>query len=211
MTRLLFVRHGETDFNIAQRICTHTDLAKLSPRGIEQATDLARRLGTVQMAAIYSSPLGRAMQTAAVIAEAFSLPVIRCEGLRELSAGELDGRSDPVAYNELNAALDAWCNGDDTIRIAASGDVGSDVIKRLAEVISAVAPRHTGQTVLLVSHGGLLQMSLPWICANLRPDYGLGRHIPNSAVIEVEWADGLACCVAWAGERLGSDLVPVLN
>lgn len=210
MARFLFVRHGETDYNLAKRICTHTDSARLSQKGVDQAADLARRLGGVRIAKIYSSPMARALQTASVIAKSLGMRVTRCDNLRELSAGELDGRSDAAAYDELNKALDGWCRGDDTLMIGASGDVGRDVIKRLSDVITSLGPRHVGEVLLLVSHGGLLQTSLPWICANLSPDYGLGRHIPNSAVIEIEWFDGTAYCVAWAGTALSLELKPIL-
>ena len=210
MTRLLFVRHGETDHNVAGKICTHTDEARLSEQGLIQARMLAARLLGVSITAVYSSPMTRAVQTASAIAERRGLSVLISEDLRELSAGELDGRSDPAAFDALNAALDAWCMGDDTVRIGQRGDVGKDVIGRLAAVTAHITSCHEGQTVVLVSHGGLLQIGLPWICSNLGPNYGLRRHIANSSVIEIESGTEIRC-VAWADAWLCPDTPAVLS
>ncbi|MGH2770873.1 MAG: histidine phosphatase family protein [Actinomycetota bacterium] len=213
MTRLLFVRHGETEHNVRGQICTHTDGVLLSELGVQQAADLAVRLSGVSLSAVYSSPMLRAIQTATPIAKTHGLSIRTCEALRELSAGELDGRSDEEGYAILNAALDAWCAGDDAVRIGVGGDIGVDVIHRLAVAVAKVADHHRDETVLLMSHGGLLQMGIPWLCSNLTPSYGHRRHIANSSVIEVEATSGdtlEAICVAWGDDVLTSTFAPIV-
>ncbi len=214
VTRLLFTRHGQTGHNVLGQICTHTDGVVLSELGVRQAQDLAARLSEVSLAAIYSSPMVRAMQTASPIAQTRGLEVQPSDELRELSAGELDGRDDEEAFAILNTALDAWCAGDDTARIGARGDVGVDVIRRLAGVVADVTSRHQDGIVLLVSHGGLLQMGIPWLCANLTPSYGQGRHIDNSSVIEIDVTSSdpvHATCIRWGEDVLDPTTASVLR
>ena len=206
MTRLLFVRHGETEQNVLGQICTHTDGIGLSDLGVRQARSLADRLCAVPLSAVYSSPMLRALQTAIPVADARGLPVLRCHDLRELSAGELDGRSDDEAFGLLNEALDAWCTGDDSVRIGLEGDVGVDVIQRLAGVAGEVSRLYDRQNVVLVSHGGLLQVGIPWLCSNLTPNFGHRRHIENSAIIEVEVSRDTTC-ISW-GDDIVSTTIP---
>lgn len=210
MTRLLLVRHGETEHNVLGQISTHTHGSLLSEQGQQQARELAIRLSAVPVAAVYSSPAERAIQTATPLAEPHGLQVIIEERLRELSAGELDGRGDEEAFRILNAALEVWSMGDLTVRIGDSGDVGIDVTQRLRDVLSHVANTHQNETVVLVSHGGILQVAVPWLCSNLDPEYGHGRHVVNASVIELDCSRDVQC-VAWADTCMSRSLRPTLT
>src|ERR1019366_8140212 len=121
MTCLLCIRHGETDHNAAGQICTHTVGASLSEFGREQTARLAEHLRAKHVAVFYTSPLPRAVQTAEILARGLEVPVLLCKGLTEISAGELDGRSDEEAYEILNTALDGWSRGNLDLRIGGLG------------------------------------------------------------------------------------------
>lgn len=196
MTRLLCIRHGETDHNAAGQICTHTAGASLSELGRLQTTELADRLSSRGVVAVYSGPLPRAVQTAEILARILEMPVVVCDGLTEISAGELDGRSDEDAYTILNTALDGWSLGDLDLRIGERGDTGHGVVQRCADAVRGIAEKHRGETVAAVTHGGLLQVAIPWICSNLEPEYGLRRHVKNTVVIELAVGDRVEC-MAW--------------
>jgi probable phosphoglycerate mutase len=196
MAELVCVRHGETDHNASGQICTHTTGASLSPLGRQQTSDLAERLATTTIAAIYSSPLDRAIETAELLSVPHELPVQPRDDLREVSAGELDGRSDLEAYATLNAALDGWSMGDLSLRIGASGETGHEVVARLTRSLRELVGRHPDSAVLVVTHGGLLQTAIPWICTNLEPEFGLRRHVRNAGVIHVRGSIEFEC-VAW--------------
>lgn len=201
MTRLLCIRHGETDHNAAGQICTHTTGASLSDLGREQTEMLAARLRARRVAAIYTSPLPRAVQTAEILARTLEVPALHCKGLTEISAGELDGRSDEEAYEILNTALDGWSRKNLDLRIGELGDTGHDVVQRCGAAIERITAEHPGQTVAAVTHGGLLQIAIPWLSANLEPEFGLRRHVGNAAVIELDIADRVRC-VAWDDQLL---------
>lgn len=94
-TQILFIRHGETDWNRIKRIQGHIDIP-LATTGLEQAQRLARRIANeakqgARLDAIYSSDLQRARQTAQPIAEMLGLPLQLREGLRERSYGAFEG------------------------------------------------------------------------------------------------------------------------
>lgn len=205
MTRLLFVRHGQTVHNSLGEISTLPPGGPLSDLGVEQAQELATVLAPRPIAAVYASPMERAVHTAEIIAGPHALPVQPTPELTEVSAGELDGRADAEAYALLNSALDTWCQGDLNVRIGRSGELGRDVVRRLTGLVADLADRHPGQTLVLVSHGGLLQTGIPWVCANLSPAFGLRRLVANTAVIELQADDAGVTCLSWAGAPVTVD------
>ena len=90
MTEILLVRHGETLWNQQGRMQGHHD-SPLTPTGLHQARRLGRRLAQVEFAALYSSDLGRAHQTARCIADHTGHDIIADRGLRERSFGIFEG------------------------------------------------------------------------------------------------------------------------
>ena len=104
MTRILLVRHGETEWNAAGRVQGWTD-SPLSDRGRAQAARLAARLAAFPLAAVYASDLSRARDTARALAAPHGLPVLDDPGLRERCYGDWEG----LTLSELEARYpDAW-------------------------------------------------------------------------------------------------------
>ena len=93
MTEILFVRHGETDWNVEQRVQGHSD-RPLNANGEAQARALADKLRDDRIDAVYASDLARARDTAAPVAEAHGLEVELLPGLREKDFGTWEGLLD---------------------------------------------------------------------------------------------------------------------
>ncbi len=93
MTLLLLIRHGENDYSKKMRLAGRMSGVHLNERGRKQAEELGQALSQVPINAIYSSPLERAMETAAPIAQACSLKVLREPGLLESDVGQWQGQS----------------------------------------------------------------------------------------------------------------------
>ncbi len=93
MTVLLLIRHGENDYSRTGRLAGRMPGVDLNERGRKQAEELGKAFANVPLAAIYSSPLERAMQTAEPIAKARGLKVIPALGLLEANVGEWQGKS----------------------------------------------------------------------------------------------------------------------
>lgn len=98
MTKIIFVRHGQTEWNVLGRYQGQTDIA-LSPLGIEQAEKLAAHFPVDKVEAVYSSDLVRAMTTARCVADRFGLTVEPRPELRELNFGDWEG----LTYDEIVA------------------------------------------------------------------------------------------------------------
>jgi len=181
-TELYLVRHGETLWNRERRIQGHRDVP-LSPQGKWQAEVLARRLATVPFAAIYSSDLMRARETAEAVARAVGKAVIPLPQLRERCLGDWEGKT--IAEIGLIEGVPL-----EDPRLAAVGAEPFEALQhRAATVLTAIAERHVGATVLVVSHGGFLNAALHWMTAG-RLGTGVTRH-GNTAITRVRWEAGV--------------------
>ena len=153
-TRLLLIRHGETAWNRATRIQGHTDIP-LSSLGQVQACRLAEALVDETIAAIYSSDLSRAQQTAQAIARPRDLDLRLDPGLRERAFGRFEG----LSWQEIDQGYpeDAarWRRREPDFAIGGGESLRVFSERCLAAVRRAVAA-HPGQTVAVVAHGGVL-------------------------------------------------------
>lgn len=153
-TRLLLVRHGETSWNAQHRIQGRTDI-DLNTAGERQARAVAQRLRSEPVAAIHSSDLLRAWRTAEAIGSALGLPVTPDAALRERDWGRFEGtRLADIAIE--NPADHARVVGRDPSFDAHGGESLEELALRTAQALRAIAARHVGKTVVVVSHGGLL-------------------------------------------------------
>lgn len=155
-TRLVIVRHGQTVANTNQLLHGWTDLP-LDPVGESQARRVAARLAAeIRPDAILSSPLMRARSTAQAIAEAHALWVHEMVGLKEMNFGDLEGCSLSgllADYPEIAAqAFDPFNN---TLQWP-NGDHVGDFHRRSVETFAEIASEHSGRTVVVVSHGGVI-------------------------------------------------------
>ncbi len=151
MTTLYFIRHGQTDWNIEGRWQGHADVP-MNARGRQQAARIARSLADVGLAAIYSSDLQRAAETAQAISLATHLPVRHDPRLREINQGEWQGllaSQVQAHYGELLRKRQQ-----DPLTIAPPG--GESVLQvrdRLVSAVEDILARHPNERVAVVSHG----------------------------------------------------------
>ncbi|MDD5248865.1 MAG: histidine phosphatase family protein [Rhodocyclaceae bacterium] len=202
-TRLCIVRHGETDWNAARRIQGQTDIP-LNAAGQAQAAATATGLAGYAFDAIYSSDLLRTWQTAQPIAAALGLGVNAAPGLRERHYGRMQGLTSAEAQQRF-PALHAAYAGRDPQHDLDGGETLADFAARIARTLAALAAAHAGQTLLLVAHGGVLD--IVYRIATAR-DLIAPRDfpIPNAGVNWIEYRDDAWHLVAW-GEKTHLDLV----
>lgn len=157
-TRFCLVRHGETDWNVARRLQGHTDI-DLNPHGVKQAAQMAKALKAInlQFDVLYTSDLLRAAKTARAIEDAYQVNAIADTALRERHLGTLQGLTlseAPIVEPELwkihlQRDLHHDLNGGESIRQFAN---------RIHGALEKIRNHHLGKTILLVSHGGALDM-----------------------------------------------------
>jgi probable phosphoglycerate mutase len=157
-TRLLLVRHGQIDANIESRWHGSTD-GELTTQGRDEARRVAAHLARTRpdVAAVYSSPLKRARDTAAPIAEALGINVIVAPGLAEYSIGVLENETfaDLAGRHRFFEQADA-----DVGWAPPGGESLSAVATRVVATWRDITRRHPGTEVALVSHGAAIATGL---------------------------------------------------
>lgn len=151
MTHLCLIRHGQTDWNLEGRYQGQSDVP-LNENGLAQARSLIERLNGQTFAAIYSSDLLRARQTAQPIAQALGLPVRFEPRLREINQGEWEG----VLIEDIKARYAAiWAQR--TMDPASVRPPGGETIREVAARVYAaldeIARLFPTERVLIISHG----------------------------------------------------------
>jgi broad specificity phosphatase PhoE len=158
---LLLIRHGQTVDNVHKRLSGWTD-GGLSELGVRQTELLAEHINTyhADLAALYSSPLERARRTAEAIARLTCHPVDFMDDLREMHFGDLDGRPFQELRDNHQSLLEldedehahdfAWPNGESR----------DGFTQRVVRAADRIARSHPGQTVGVVTHGGVIAVLL---------------------------------------------------
>jgi 2,3-bisphosphoglycerate-dependent phosphoglycerate mutase len=153
-TRVIAIRHGETAWNSQARIQGQTDIA-LNATGAWQAARLPAALADEGIQAVYSSDLQRTLDTAAALAAACGLQVVPDAGLRERHFGEFEGHT----FAEIEACWpllsERWRRRDADFG-PAGGETLADFYARSVAAATRLVAAHPGQTVALVTHGGVL-------------------------------------------------------
>lgn len=196
VTELTLIRHGETDFNRELRFQGQVDVP-LNAVGHLQATRLAQRLAGLRFDSVVSSDLRRAVQTAETIGASLAMPPQLDRRLREQAFGVVDGLSVAQIQREHPAAWAQWLAFDPTMAFA-GGEAMRDFSARVIDGLSNWAARHPDGRVLVVCHGGLLDVVY-------RHALGLGLagprvgDIPNAGLNRVRWrGNGQVDILNWA-------------
>ncbi len=153
-TRIVVVRHGETAWNVDQRVQGQLDIP-LNDHGRRQAERLAERLAGEGLDALYSSDLARAADTAAAVGRATGLAVRPERGLRERGFGHLEGLTWREIEERHPEAAQRWRRRDPAFG-PGGGEVLADFYARCVATAAALAAHHPGQVIALVAHGGVL-------------------------------------------------------
>ena len=157
-TRVYLVRHGETDWNRDGRLQGTADVP-LNERGRGQAAALAAALRGVRFDAAYSSPLGRARETAAAVWDGRPGAVTLLDDLREIGYGRWQGL-DAAARDADDAALhQRWREAPWEVTFP-HGESLHDVARRARRAMAHVAGAWPGATVLVSGHGHLNRVLL---------------------------------------------------
>jgi len=154
-TVLYAVRHGETEWNLVEKQQGHLD-SPLSATGIKQAQFLADGLAKKSIDVLFSSDLGRALQTAEIIARRLSLEVHKNARLRERHLGILQAltRKEFVERYPIEAVLYDSNNPD---YVLPQGESTRQLFNRCIQCAEDIARENAGKNVLIVAHGGVLR------------------------------------------------------
>lgn len=179
-TQCLFVRHGETDWNCERRCQGFTDIP-LNDTGMKQAEKLGTYLQRTPIHAVYTSDLGRAVQTAEKIAHHHGLEVHKRARLRERGYGEWEG----LTWEQIAAR---YPDREEVRQVG--GKYGVELFaalqRRIIGELDALLRNHPGQTVVAVSHGGTINAFLH-VMTDKRLGTGVTK-IANTGVTKVTYS-----------------------
>lgn len=195
-TRVIAVRHGETAWNVETRIQGQLDIP-LNDTGRWQAAQLACAVAHEPLAAVYASDLERAHATARALAQPRGLPVVADPALRERAFGSFEG----CTFAEIEAQWpeDArrWRRRDPDYGPPDGGERLVDFYWRCVEAAARLAAAHPGQTIALVTHGGVLDC---WYRAATRLELGAARtwQIGNASINRLLYTPAGFTLVGWS-------------
>ena len=158
MTNLVLVRHGETEWHQENRYAGVSDVA-LTPRGLDQATQLAQWAKQAGLAAIWSSTLTRAKLTAATCGETTNLAVQIDARLCELDFGDGEGLTAGEMNDQFPDALNAF-QRDPVENFLPGGEDPIDAARRFTECLHDIARQHPDARVLVVAHTTAIRLAL---------------------------------------------------
>lgn len=204
--RLLLIRHGQTPSNVAGALDTAYPGAGLTDLGQTQAAAIPGSLEADRFAGVYASPLLRTQLTAAPLARRYGLPVVVRTGLQEISAGELEMRTDKDAVQRYQEALASWLDGDLSARLGGR-ESGRDFLQRYDGAVTSIARSYgSDDTVVAVSHGAAIRV---WV--TLRAEGASDVITPESrmsntaaAMLEGDAHNGWRL-VSWHSAPLGGE------
>ena len=188
--RLVLVRHGQSEANVAKRLDTRPPGASLTQLGRQQARDFgidwAHPIGLV-----VHSVATRAQQTAAEIADGLGLDPVEAHGIHEVQVGDLEDRSDTDAIEQFDAIYEDWQRGKLDVAMP-GGETGREVLDRYVPVLTNLRVRslddHDWAAIRLVAAH----------LAGVDADFALEHHLLNAeCVVLSPITDGRWSCVQW--------------
>lgn len=179
MTHLLLIRHGETDWNVDGRWQGQADVP-LNARGLLQAEQIADSLDNVEIQAIYSSDLQRAVQTAEALSRKKGLAVQIDPRLREIHQGEWQGLKVAEIETKYTQAFQARKQA--PLQVAPpGGETTLQVQERVVQALQEITQHHPTDMVAVVSHGFTIAVALAWYYK--RPASQIWDLVPKNGVV----------------------------
>jgi broad specificity phosphatase PhoE len=160
---LYLVRHGQTEWNIADRIQGQLD-SNLTEEGINGTNELGERLATIQFDAAYSSDLLRAHRTAEILLVNKNLQITTAKALRERTFGKYDGYLGTEYQAAIRELLEQYATLTDQekwrFKFDEKYESDEELVSRFITLLREIAVAYIGKTVLVVTHGGNLRTFL---------------------------------------------------
>jgi broad specificity phosphatase PhoE len=196
-TDLLLIRHAHTSSNCGSTalLSGRTDIP-LSARGWHEVTLLSRSVRRTHVDAIYSSPLGRARDTASAFESDAALPVQLCPELQEIDCGLLDGLPLTEVKRRLPRHWAANLRQDDDRFRWPGGETYREFRARTLSAIRRLAQAHRGQTIAIVTHAGVISQIIGAL-EGLSPAAWEQFRPGNTGITRLTWHCGSATGLAF--------------
>ena len=186
MNRLYLVRHGESFVNLTKEFSCRKVDKPLTPKGVLQSEQTAAWFRDKGVQEIYSSPLKRAAETAAIIAAPLGLPVTLMEQFREVNVGDMEDWPPTLENWKIhNEVFQAWGRG----RLETAFPGGENyfmLVARMRDGLTTVLRDKDNRTLVVVTHGGIALATITSICQDVNVPELLRVGFDNCAISELE-------------------------
>ena len=174
--RIVLVRHGETDINAKGKTHNYEDNEVLNDTGVEQMIKVARRLKGFMPLFLYCSTEERANHSAEIISKELGIFVETIEGMQERNWGEMPGKPWP----EIKSVLDTMTMDERRKFVPEGGESWVQFEKRLIAGVEWVLKENPDQTIVIVTHGGVITVLMPYLLNGgfeeaLKPEHMFGN------------------------------------
>lgn len=182
--KFYLTRHGETDWNIQNRIQGQTDTL-LNERGREQAHELAKRLKAgYEIKTIYTSRQKRARETAEVIGEAIHVTPIVREGLEEISLGSWEGYTWKQVREQFQDEYQAWYSNR-RYQIPPGGESYQQLLNRPLPALAGIFDENL-ENVLMVTHSAVIMTLMTYLYDTPFEDMAQNYKTGNTGIVEID-------------------------
>ncbi|WP_439692291.1 histidine phosphatase family protein [Curtobacterium sp. SP.BCo] len=202
--RLLLIRHGQTPANVNGVLDAEVPGPGLTDLGQQQADALPAALADRGIERLFVSTMVRTQHTAAPLAASLGLEPVVLPGLREIEAGDTQGKRDTVSVQMYISTVHGWSAGDRSTRMPGA-ESGDEFFARYDGAVRQIEA--TGVDVAAaVSHGAAIRTWASAVAQNTPDEFGTQRHLENTGIVELEgsFADGWRL-VDWEGEPVGGE------
>lgn len=202
--RLLLIRHGQTPANVDGVLDAAVPGPGLTHLGQQQADALPAALADRGIGALFVSSMVRTQLTAAPLAAALGTEPVVLPGLREVEAGDLQGKRDRTSVQLYISTVHGWSAGDRTTRIPGA-ESGDEFFARYDDAVRQVLTSGV-DVAAVVSHGAAIRTWAAAVSQNVPDEFGTQRNLGNTGIVEVEgsFEDGWRL-VDWEGEPVGGE------
>lgn len=200
--RLLLIRHGQTVDNVSGALGTVVPGPGLTELGHRQAAAIPEGLADQPLDALYISTMTRTRLTAEPLAASRGLEPTVVDGLQEIFAGDIEGRSDESAVRTYLSTLFAWWT--DLDARMPGGESGTEFYARYDAAIDSIARAHPDGAVAVFSHGAAIRAWVARTARNIDASSTEVGHLDNTAVVVLEGSpeEGWVS-THWAGTPVG--------
>jgi len=204
--RLLLIRHGQTPSNVSGSLDTRIPGPGLTALGQAQAEAIPATLADVPIDAIFASVQVRSQITAAPLAADRALDVQVRAGIREISSGDYEMRSDRASVEEYLAVMVLWVDGDIEAQLP-GGETAADMLARFDEVV-AEAYSAGYSSVAMVSHGAAIRTWSGSRATNLSAEFIGENPLHNTGIVILEGTPETGwTALTYMGEAVGGAAV----
>lgn len=192
--KMLILRHGEAEWNLQDRAMGQLD-SPLTPKGIRQAYALGDRLRYHSFTTLYSSDLGRAAQTANIIASICGKKVIFDSELREWNLGIFQRLTIPEMHERFPQERQDFERNDFEYLIP-EGESLRQLRQRSFRILTAIAQQHLEETIVVVTHGGILMCFFEEVLRLSHENHSCFRQ-NNASFCAFEYLNGHWSLIVW--------------